>query len=96
MFHQQFVLPRRRAARAVIEEGQASGEFDPAVDPELAMDMMYGPVYFRLLIRHAPLDERFARQLAARAARALMPATTNAKHGPARNSRTTPRRARSH
>src|SRR4051812_46326597 len=31
MFHEQFVLPRRRAARAVIEEGQATGEFDPTV-----------------------------------------------------------------
>ena len=78
MFHEQFVLPRRRATRAVIEEGQASGEFDPTVDPELAMDLMYAPVYFRLLIRHGALDERFARQLGARAIRALLPATAPA------------------
>jgi len=81
LFRDHFVTPRREATRAVIEAGIANGELDSSLDPELALDLLYGPVYFRLLIAHAPLDDNFARRHWDRASRALLPskATTTSK-----------------
>lgn len=33
------------------------------VDPELLIDMIYGPIYYRLLVKHQPLDQRFGDEL---------------------------------
>ena len=59
-FCDRFLNPRREAARQVIVQGIKSGEFNPATDPDLAMDILYGPIYYRLLVQHLPLDEAFA------------------------------------
>ncbi|GAA6621062.1 TetR/AcrR family transcriptional regulator [Scytonema sp. NUACC26] len=71
-FRKRFLLPRRLSARAIIEKGIQSGEFDPNLDPELAMDILYGPIYYRLLVGHLPLDEEFARSLPERALRCFL------------------------
>ena len=39
------------------------GEIPRSVDLEIALDLIYGPIYHRMLHGHAPLDERFARNL---------------------------------
>ncbi len=36
-----------------------NGEFDANLDPDLAMDLLYGPIYYQLLVGHLPLDEKF-------------------------------------
>lgn len=71
-FRERFLLPRRAIALAVIERGIQSGEFDPNLDPEMAMDILYGPIYYRLLVGHLPLDEKFAIALGERALRCFM------------------------
>jgi AcrR family transcriptional regulator len=60
-----FTAVRRAALRALLERGRTAGEL--AADADLAMlaDMAYGVLYYRLLIGHAPLDEKAARSLAA-------------------------------
>lgn len=68
-FRDRFLLPRRQAARAIIQQGIDTGEFDQKLDPELAMDILYGPIYYRLLIEHLPLDEDFAVNLPERVLR---------------------------
>lgn len=71
VFRERFVLPRRRAAVEILERGVASGEFDPELDAELAIDLLYGPIWLRLLIGHLPLDEDFAEALPRAAMRSL-------------------------
>lgn len=66
-FRDRFLAPRREAARQVILQGMASGEFDPQLDPALAMDILYGAIYYRLLVQHLPLNEEFAAALSQRA-----------------------------
>ena len=73
-YRDRFLYPRREAAREIVQQGIESGEFDPNLDPELAIDMLYGPIYFRLLIGHLPLDPQFERELSQQALRALKPA----------------------
>ncbi len=53
-------LSRRRAATvADVERGRTAGEFPADTDPELLIDAIFGPIYFRLLLRHAPLTEAY-------------------------------------
>ena len=71
-FRDRFLTPRRDAARQVIMQGIESGEFSANLDPDLAMDILYGPIYYRLLVEHLPLDEVFATALAEQAITCLL------------------------
>ncbi|MBF2066995.1 MAG: TetR/AcrR family transcriptional regulator [Calothrix sp. C42_A2020_038] len=62
-FRDRFILPRREIAKAVIEKGMELGELDSKMNPELALDVLYGSIYYRLLIGHLPINENFAEHL---------------------------------
>jgi AcrR family transcriptional regulator len=55
---------RREEAREILELGTERGELRDDIDPEVAVDVLYGPIYYRLLVGHAPLDNDFADALA--------------------------------
>jgi AcrR family transcriptional regulator len=55
---------RREEARDILELGIERGELRDDIDPEVAVDVLYGPIYYRLLVGHAPLDNDFADALA--------------------------------
>ena len=50
-FHEHYFQPRRRSVRAALERGVKRGEIAADIDRELAVDMLVGPVYYRLLAR---------------------------------------------
>jgi AcrR family transcriptional regulator len=60
-----FTAVRRAALRALLERGRTAGELAADADLDMLVDMAYGVLYYRLLVRHAPLDEKAARSLAA-------------------------------
>jgi len=60
-----FTAVRRAALRALLERGTDTGELAPDADLDMLVDMAYGVLYYRLLVGHAPLDEKAARSLAA-------------------------------
>jgi len=41
----------------------ARDEIPAATDVEVALDLLYGPLYHRLLHGHAPLNDRFVRDV---------------------------------
>ena len=53
----RFVGSRRKLVRAVWERGVARGELRSDVDPEAAIDLVFGPAMYRLVAGHAPLDD---------------------------------------
>jgi AcrR family transcriptional regulator len=59
-----FTVVRRAALRALLERGQAAGELAADADLDMLVDMAYGVLYYRLLVGHAPLDEKAASSLA--------------------------------
>jgi AcrR family transcriptional regulator len=59
-YRRHFVEPRRAPMRAAFERAIARGEVPADLDVEVALDLVYGPVYHRLLHGHAPLTDRFA------------------------------------
>jgi AcrR family transcriptional regulator len=59
-----FVTERRAAVRGLLERGRERGEVRDDVDLELALDLFFGPIWYRRLVRHAPLTPDFAHALA--------------------------------
>jgi AcrR family transcriptional regulator len=59
-----WALPRRQLAMTVLETGIASGELRGDVDVDVAIDALYGGLYYRFLIPYAPLSPKYAGQLA--------------------------------
>jgi rhodanese-related sulfurtransferase len=60
-YRNRFIGRRRQRAREIMLRGIESGEIAAGTNVELALDLLYGPVYYRLLHGHAPLDEPFVR-----------------------------------
>jgi AcrR family transcriptional regulator len=55
------LLARRRAAlRTVLERGVERGDLRADLDFELALDVLGGPLFYRLLVTGGPIDERLA------------------------------------
>jgi AcrR family transcriptional regulator len=63
VYRERYVTRRRALSHEFIERASASGEFKRTIDPNLLIDMIYGPIYYRQLVRHAPLDRAFGDQL---------------------------------
>jgi AcrR family transcriptional regulator len=59
-FRERFHQGRRAVVRELLEEWKASGEISSDTNIDILMDVIYGAVYMRLLVGHAPLDEAFA------------------------------------
>lgn len=62
-FVDNFITPRRARGKEIIIEAQANGTLRSDVDPDVVLDLVFDPVYLRLLTSHAPLTESFARQV---------------------------------
>jgi AcrR family transcriptional regulator len=73
-YQTRFVGPRRDAGRAVFARALERGEIPADTNVEVALDLLYGPLYHRLLHGHAPLNDRFARQVVDTALGGIMPA----------------------
>jgi AcrR family transcriptional regulator len=63
IWRQRFVAVRRQPARLLLTKAIAAGELPANTDVELTLDLLYGPLYHRLLHGHAPLTERVARDV---------------------------------
>jgi hypothetical protein len=74
----EFTAQRRATLRALLERGVASGDIAATADLDMLADLAYGVLWYRLLIGHAPLDDRAARHLAAH-----LIAAGEARSGPA-------------
>jgi hypothetical protein len=53
-FRERFFAHRRARGAAAISEGIRSGELRPDLDVEDALDILYGPLWLRLLVGHRP------------------------------------------
>jgi AcrR family transcriptional regulator len=55
-----FLAGRRTALQEVLERGVTRGDLRPDLDFELALDVLAGPLFYRLLVTGGPMDERLA------------------------------------
>jgi AcrR family transcriptional regulator len=73
-YRQRVVEPRRDQARAVVRRAIERGEIPPDTNIEVALDLLYGPLYHRLLHGHAPLNDRFTQDVIDMALNGIRPA----------------------
>ena len=52
--------PRREEARRILREKQASGQLRQDADVDLVLDSLYGPLYYRFLVKNSPPSQRYA------------------------------------
>jgi len=58
-FRNHFILESREEGRRLLMRGMAGGELRADVDVDVALDLLYAPLYFRLLVGHGALDSGF-------------------------------------
>src|SRR3954447_767931 len=58
-FRNHFIAASHRAGRALLERAMTAGELRSNLDLEVTLDLIYGPLFYRLLVGHAPLDPGF-------------------------------------
>jgi AcrR family transcriptional regulator len=62
---------RRDLVRGILEQGQRDGRYGTATDAALVTDMIWGTMWYRVLSKHAPVDQQLADELSTAAERML-------------------------
>ncbi len=62
---ERVVEPRRRAGRHLLAQAQAAGELSADFDVETALDFVFGAIWYRLLLGHAPVTAEFVDRMLA-------------------------------
>jgi AcrR family transcriptional regulator len=65
LFRERFLQSRRNAVRVMWQRGVDRGDIREGLDVEVVLDLIYGPVIFRLLAGHGPLNDREAASIVA-------------------------------
>lgn len=60
---QRVLLPRREVRIRAIRRAQASGKLRRDLHPNVAVDLLWGPVFYRMLVRHEPVTAGFVTQV---------------------------------
>ena len=62
-FRTRFLKHRRAAVNSIFQRGVTRGEFRNDIHPDVAMDLIFAPIVYRLLAGHAPLSKALATEL---------------------------------
>ena len=73
LFRERFLYARRDMARVMWRRGVDRGEIRPEIDGEIVLDLIYGPMIFRLLAGHGSLSEQESEAVVQTAFRGLRP-----------------------
>jgi AcrR family transcriptional regulator len=63
-FRSIWSAPRRKEARKMLRRKQAHGQLRKDVDLDLVLDALYGPLYYRFLVKNEPPSRKYAEALA--------------------------------
>src|SRR5271165_4847548 len=62
-FRERFLWPRRQEAYKTLRRGIERGELPKNLDLDLVLDILYGSIYMRFLIRHDDLSESYVSEV---------------------------------
>jgi len=62
-FRTRLLRPRRQEAYQTLRRGIERGELPRSLDLDLVLDILYGAIYMRFLIRHDELSERYIEEV---------------------------------
>lgn len=63
LFRVRFITARRQPVLTLLHEGVERGELPSDSNIEVLADLIYGAMWYRLLVQHGPLDDQFAHEL---------------------------------
>ncbi|UQZ36724.1 TetR family transcriptional regulator [Paenibacillus sp. PK3_47] len=63
VYQTRYFQPRRMEARQLLEKGVKRGELPDTLDLGLCIDLIYGPIFYRLLLTGEPLTEEYVAAL---------------------------------
>jgi AcrR family transcriptional regulator len=63
LFRNRFIAARRQPVLTLLRDGIERGELPPDSNIEVLADLIYGAMWYRLLVQHGPLDEQFAHDI---------------------------------
>jgi hypothetical protein len=58
LLRERFMKPRREIAGVMFDRAVRRGEINPDLDRDLVLDLIYGPVLYRLLIVQSPFGSK--------------------------------------
>ena len=62
-FRTRIMLQCREEGRSILTDAQSNGEVHLAAGIETVLDLIYAPVFYRLLVGHKPLSRDFGREI---------------------------------
>ncbi|BFH61941.1 TetR/AcrR family transcriptional regulator [Paenibacillus azoreducens] len=62
-YRARFFRPRRLEARGLLEKGIQRGDLKTSLDIDICIDLIYGPIFYRLLVTGDTLDEPYVQHL---------------------------------
>jgi AcrR family transcriptional regulator len=77
-YRQRFLEPRREQVREIFRRAIERGEIPAGTKVEVALDLLYGSMYHRLLHGHAPLSDRFVRDVVDTVLNGVLPGRSDA------------------
>jgi AcrR family transcriptional regulator len=78
---EQFLSGRRDALSSVLERGVRRGDLTRGLDVELALDVLGGPIFYRLLVTGGAIDQRLAEGVVELILRGFAPTNRGARAG---------------
>ncbi|WP_019507270.1 TetR/AcrR family transcriptional regulator [Pleurocapsa sp. PCC 7319] len=62
-FRDNWLIPRREDAKRIFQGGVERGELRKDINADVAIDALYSPLFYRLLLKHQPLTNEFVDEL---------------------------------
>jgi AcrR family transcriptional regulator len=62
-FRTRYIQPRRLEVRHIMNRGLQRGDLEEDLDIDLYTDLIYGPIFYRLLVTGDPIDNDYVEQL---------------------------------
>jgi len=70
-YSEQIARPRRAQTRRMAQQAIQAGEIAPGTDPDLFLDAIYGPLYYRKVVSGEPVTDDFIDRIVEAAFRAF-------------------------
>lgn len=62
-YRSRYIKPRRLEVHGILDRGIRRGELKKDLDTALCTDLIYGPIFYRLLVTGDSIDDNYIRQL---------------------------------
>ncbi len=62
-FVERFLAPRQEKLSGLVKRGVELGELPPNFTPEMTLDLLYGPIFYRMMVSRQPVTAQYVEQL---------------------------------